>query len=83
MLLERRTIGCIDVVSSLKMKVLPTPAESVVVILKSDAAATLWQRYKVVTLQSTLQRLFNVALTSLQLIFWYALEKYLYGDNMH
>ena len=49
----------------------------------SNVVPTLWQRYKVVTLQNALQRLSNVTWTLVQLIFWYFLESYLYGDNKH
>ena len=40
---QRRTVGCIDVVSFLEMKVSPL-VENVVAMLKSDVLATLWQR---------------------------------------
>ena len=42
----------------------------------------LCQRYKVGTLQIDL-RLSTVALTSCQLLFWYSVENYLFGDNRH
>lgn len=41
---QRRTIGCIDIVSSLEMKVLPTSVDNVVATLKSDIVVTLWER---------------------------------------
>ena len=61
---QRLTICCIDVVSSLEMKVSPTSDDKVVPKSRGDVVATLWQRSayvvpklcqscKVVTLQST------------------------------
>ena len=51
---QRRTIGCIDVVSSLLMKISPTSVDNIVAALKSHVVATLWQRSAnvVTTLQS-------------------------------
>ena len=40
-LLQRRTIGCIDVVSSLKMKASPILVDNIVVNLRSDVVAML------------------------------------------
>lgn len=39
---QRRTIGCINAVSSLEMKVSPTSVDYVVAMLRSDVLATLW-----------------------------------------
>ena len=54
MLSKRRTIGCIEVFSSLEIKVSPTSDDNVVTTLESDVVATLWQRTAnvVTTLQS-------------------------------
>ena len=78
---QRQTIGRIDVASSLDMKDFLTSVNNVLPILRSDLAAKLLKRSVnvVTTLQrpnftSASQRLFNVASTLSQLIFWYSLE---------
>ena len=54
MLPQRQTNGCINVINSLEMEVLPTSVDSVVTIFKCDVAATFWERNPnaVTTLQS-------------------------------
>ena len=75
MLSQRRAIGCIDVAGSLKMRVPPTSIGTILATLKSDVVATMCQRsVKVVTTSQSrnfidLQRLFDVASKSPQLIF--------------
>ena len=66
---QRRKISCIEVVSLLEMTVSPTSVDNVVATLRIDIVATLCQLCKAVTLKSALQRFFNFASTSLQLIF--------------
>ena len=49
----------------------------------SNVMGKFWKYHKVVTLQSSLQSFFNVASTSLKIIFWDFLKSYLSEDNRH
>ena len=59
---QRWTVGCIEVTSSLEMKISPTSADNVMPTLKTDFVPTLWrhsdnviksQLYKVAYIFST------------------------------
>ena len=83
---QRRMIGFVDVVSSLKMKFSTMSVDNVVATLKSDIVATLREGSAnvVTTLQSRYftkwltTSFFNDASTSSQLKFWYL--KLLFAD---
>lgn len=76
---QPRTIGCINFVNSLEMKVLLKSVETVVITFKNDLVETLWlwQHCTVVTFKVA----YNVFSMSSKLTFWIFMESCLYEDN--